>query len=169
MRFLWLLIIIPLVTQAQDRPSTMVLDVDFDKTIRSYLEFSVPVISCNDLEDMKDDVLILDTRTREEFEISHIPGAKFAGFDSFDEAMLAAVRKDQKIIVYCSIGYRSEKIAERIQSMGYDVANLYGSIFEWVNQDKPIVDKNGNKTHKLHTYNRKWSRWVKPNSVQKIW
>lgn len=169
MRYTWVLFIVPLVTQAQERPSTMVSNVAFDKTIRSYLDFSVPVISCDDLEGMKDQVLILDTRTHEEFEVSHIPGARFAGFDSFDEELLSSVAKDQKIIVYCSIGYRSEKIAERIQSMGYDVANLYGSIFEWVNQDKPIVDSSGNKTDKLHTYNRKWSRWVEPNSVQKIW
>lgn len=77
--------------------------------------------------------------------------------------------KDKKIVVYCSIGYRSEKIAERIQAMGYEVSNLYGSIFEWVNQGNQIVDNTGKETKELHTYNRKWSKWVEPDSVQKTW
>lgn len=168
MRYL-ILFMLPALIQAQDVPAALVANPDFDRTIRDYLDFSVPVISCNDLEGMKNEVLILDSRTRPEYDVSHIPGAHFIGFDAFDEALLADVPKEKKIVVYCSIGYRSEKVGERIQAMGYEVSNLYGSIFEWVNQGKQIVDNTGHKTHELHTYNRKWSKWVEADSVQKTW
>ncbi len=168
MRALFFLLV-PIALHAQVRPSTMVANPEFDKTIRDYLDFSVPVISCSDLLEMQEEVLILDARERAEYEVSHIPGARFVGYKSFDETSLQDIPKDKKIVVYCSIGVRSEQIAHRIQAMGYDATNLYGSIFEWVNQGYPIVDKHEQSTKQIHTFNRKWSRWVEAKAVEKTW
>ena len=74
------------------------------------------------------------------------------------------------IILYCSIGYRSEKIGEQLKERGFtEVYNLYGSIFEWVNQDKPIVDESGEETKKIYTYSWMWSKWMMNSEYQQIW
>ncbi len=60
--------------------------------------------------------------------------------------------KDKPVVVYCSVGYRSEKIAEKLEKEGFtQVYNLYGGIFEWVNQDNPVYNEKG-KTNNIHPY-----------------
>ena len=142
---------------------------EFDKKVASWLKFSVPTVSPDDVKKMPD-VLLLDAREREEFNISHIPKAVFIGYNHFEKETLKDVPKDKPIVVYCSIGYRSEKMGEKLQKMGFTkVHNLYGSIFEWVNQGNPIVDNQGVTTTKVHTFNRNWSKWVDKGKAEKVW
>lgn len=45
------------------------------------------------------------------------------------------------VVLYCFIGYCSEKVVEQFWEWGFiKVYNLYGSIFEWVNQGYFVVD-----------------------------
>lgn len=146
------------------------LDEKFDKEIASMIRFTVPVIGVAELEAERSSYLVFDTRQKEEYDVSHIPGADFLGYKEFDEERLAGTPKDAKIVLYCSIGYRSEKIAQRLQSLGYqNVFNLYGSIFEWANRSFPLEDKSGNATQQVHTYNKAWSKWVDGQKVEKVW
>jgi len=156
---------------AQDPGSTpQIGNVDFDKKISSLISFTVPVMGVDELKEMKEDVILLDARKKEEFEISHIEGAKYIGFKKFDASNLEGIDKDEQIVVYCSIGYRSEKIGEKLKNLGYkNVYNLYGSIFEWVNDGNEIVDKNNKPTKEIHTYNKKWSKWVEEGKANKVW
>lgn len=141
----------------------------FDKKISSYLSFTVPLVGVEDLKKM-DEVLLVDTRKKKEYQVSHIPGAIFGGYSDFDIARLGNIPKDKAIVVYCSIGYRSEKIGEKLQKAGFsNVSNLYGSIFEWANQGNPLEDQAGNPTKKIHTYNKKWSRWLEEGKGEKVW
>jgi rhodanese-related sulfurtransferase len=142
---------------------------DFDKKVANMLSFSVKTISPSDLN-RQSNVLVLDARERTEYDVSHLPNAVFIGYNSFEKKTLDTVPKDKPIVVYCSIGYRSEKIGEKLKKMGYTkVYNLYGSIFEWLNQGYPVVDKNEQPTNKVHTYNKAWSRWVEVGKAEKIW
>ena len=107
------------------------------------------------------DVQLVDAREQVEYDISHMDGAMFSGYDDFDSTIVERLAKDKPIVVYCSIGYRSEKIAERLIDSGFtDVYNLYGGIFEWVNQSGPVVDKEG-ETERVHAYSRAWGIWLK--------
>ena len=75
---------------------------------------------------------------------------------------LKNIQKNSRIIVYCSVGYRSERIGEQLLANGYsNVTNLYGGIFEWVNSDYPVVDTNNVKTNKVHAYSKLWGKWLK--------
>jgi rhodanese-related sulfurtransferase len=142
---------------------------DFDKKVANMLSFSVKTISPSDLN-RQPNVLILDARERSEYDVSHLPNAVFVGYNSFEKKSLDTIPKDRPIVVYCSIGYRSEKIGEKLKKMGYTkVFNLYGSIFEWLNQGHPVVDKNGQATKKVHTFNKAWSRWVEEGKAEKTW
>lgn|SRR5690606_16895246 len=152
----------------ENRPK--VSDNDFDKKLTTLLDFEVPLIGVDELQAKQGEVKIFDTREKEEYEVSHIPGAVHLGYDHFDEKILKNVPKDASIVLYCSVGYRSEKIGERLQKMGFkNVKNLYGSIFEWMNRGNPVVDKSGKNTFKIHTYNKNWSRWVSVKKAEKIW
>lgn len=151
-----------------NKPST--LNPEFDKKITSLLRFNVPLISVEELAKQQDSILLLDAREKEEYQVSHIAGAKFVGYNNFRKEVLKAVPKNQEIVIYCSIGYRSEKIGKRLEEMGYKkVRNLYGSIFEWVNQGKPVVDQDGEPTTTVHGYNKNWSRWLDGSKVNKTW
>ncbi len=154
----------------QVQPSGLVADPAFDKEIASLIDGEVPYISVEELYDQQSGYIILDAREKEEYRTSHLPGAIYIGYHSLDKAQLRDLPKDGKIAVYCSVGYRSEKIGKRLQDAGYrDVVNVYGSIFEWVNKGYPVIGEDGKQTKKIHTYNKKWSRWVSNEQAVKVW
>lgn len=131
------------------------------------IQFSVPVMSVEELKSNTQKLRIFDARERAEFEVSHIPGAEWVGYKHFDIRAYAKLPKETPIVVYCSIGYRSEKIGEQLKANGFtEVYNLYGSIFEWANKGYPLVDS---KVREVHTYNKEWSRWVDASKAKKIW
>jgi rhodanese-related sulfurtransferase len=142
---------------------------DFDNKVRKLLNLTVTPITPEDLKQM-DGALLLDIREKEEYDVSHIEGAEYMGYNDYDASLLKDLPKETPIVVYCSIGYRSEKIGEKIQKLGFTkVYNLYGSIFEWINQGNPVVDNNNNPTDKVHTYNKNWSKWVEDGKAVKVW
>ena len=157
---------------AQEKPILLpeVEDEAFANRLESLLDFTVPVIGVKELAEKKEQYLILDIREKEEYKVSHIPGALSAGYKDFNWELLEKVQKDQAIVLYCSVGYRSEKMGEKIKAKGFsDVQNLYGSIFEWANEDFPLVDNDGATTKKIHTYNSRWSKWVEDGDLIKVW
>lgn len=145
------------------------LDPQFDKVIKRYLQFSVTPISVNEAK-ANENILFLDARELEEYEISHIKGARHIGFENFSVERLRDINSHQKIVLYCSMGYRSEKIGEKLKAMGFsNVYNLYGSIFEWVNNGFPVYDMQEKPTRQIHTYSKAWSKWVDGNLADKRW
>ncbi len=109
---------------------------------------------------------ILDARELDEYEVSHLPGAKWIGFSDFHPSRIEDIPKDATIITYCSVGFRSEQIAEKLLKSGYkNTYNLKGSIFQWSNEKLPLVDSDGIATDSIHGFNRKWSKWLKHGKV----
>lgn len=138
--------------------------VHAQKTIEGTLEKfnseSVPYITTDTLA-AKKDVALLDTRKREEFEVSHLNGAFWVGYKDFsmDSVLVKFPDKSTGIVVYCSVGVRSEKIGEQLIRAGYsDVKNLYGGIFAWKNHGYPVFDKAGKETNKVHAFSKKWGK-----------
>jgi rhodanese-related sulfurtransferase len=146
-------------------------DAKFENKVGSMLSYSVPVMSVTDLHGSPaGDITILDAREVDEYNVSHIPGAIYIGANNPDWSVLDNLSKDTPIVLYCSIGYRSEKLGEKLQDKGYTkVFNLFGSIFEWANKGYELTDNQGNLVEKVHTYNRNWSQWVINPSVEKVW
>lgn len=166
--FTFLLAIVSCAQPPSDRPA--INSKKFDEKIAKTINFTVPVMGVDDLKEMQEDVILLDARPQSEFEVSHIKGAKRIGFRKLDKSQLEGIDKDEPIVVYCSIGYRSEKVGEKLKKMGYtNVYNLYGSIFEWVNQGNEVVDKDEKTTSQVHTYNKRWSKWVEDGKADKVW
>lgn len=142
----------------------------FEKTIDAYLANTVPTINVNQVNIESNSIKFLDARELEEYKVSHIPNAEYIGYSKLDLSGLKNVNPGDTIIVYCSIGYRSEKVGEKLIEMGYqNVLNLYGSIFEWSNQNLPLEDINGEPTNNVHAFNRKWGKWIENPEIKKAY
>src|SRR5690606_8482344 len=125
---------------------------------------SVPYISAEELAMPNTQAIILDAREFQKYQVSHIKNTVFVGYNEFDLQQTTShiYNKKQTIIVYCSLGIRSEDIAEKLSKAGYtNVYNLYGGIFEWVNNGFDVYDSKGYKTNNIHAFSPEWSKWLK--------
>ena len=99
--------------------------------------------------------LLLDARTLEEYQVSHLLNAKPVP-DNLENLVESEINCSTPIVVYCSVGYRSAAIARRLQAIGYqNVFNLDGSIFQWVNEHRAVY-REGKQVNKVHPYSRFW-------------
>lgn len=132
----------------------------YDAMLSTLLKHNVPEMSVE--ESKKDSTAIrLDARAKKEYDVSHLENAIWVGYDDFDISRISAVNKNEEVIVYCSVGYRSEKITQKLIDAGYtNVSNLYGGIFEWVNQKNTVVDSNNQPTQRIHAYSKTWGVWL---------
>ncbi len=133
----------------------------YGEMLDKLLSHSVNEIAVGEVDQTDPSIVYLDAREKNEYNVSHIKNAVWVGYDDFKMERLPEMDKADKIIVYCSVGYRSEKVSEKLVKAGYDnVFNLYGSIFEWVNQGYPVYDNQGKQTTKVHAYNKDWGQWL---------
>ena len=137
----------------------------FKKLLDSHC-YGFPTISTLDAVNELNTSVFIDAREFKEFKISHIPNAIFLGFNKPIWKNLNNISKDKKIIVYCSIGVRSKKIAKKIKQKGYkETYNLYGGIFQWSNESHPLVKLNNKKTKNIHGYSKEWGKWIKNGKI----
>lgn len=128
---------------------------------------TVPLMSVIELKKQPDAVL-LDTRTKAEYDVSHLPHARWVGYDDFGMNRVEGISKNANIVVYCSVGYRSERVGEKLLEAGYQrVHNLNGSLFEWVNEGNPVVDNHEKPTKRVHAYSKLWGIWL--NRGEKVY
>lgn len=137
---------------------------NFDEKLQSLYSYTVPLIQPSELVEVKKaekPVYVLDTRSTEEFAVSHLKDARFIDYDHFNMKDVQEIPKDAKVVVYCSVGYRSERVGEKLKAAGYkDVSNLYGGIFQWKNEGYTVVNQQQQPTDSVHTYNKDWSQWL---------
>ncbi|WP_298477879.1 rhodanese-like domain-containing protein [uncultured Maribacter sp.] len=134
-----------------------------EKTLKLYNSESVPYIYTEELASMEN-IILLDTRKKNEYTVSHLKNAIWVGYDSFNKKAVSSKVTDKKtpIVVYCSIGVRSENIGELLLEMGYtNVKNLYGGIFEWKNKDQPVFNMENTETENVHAYDKQWGKLLK--------
>lgn len=132
--------------------------------LKKYNSKKINYISVQELAMPKTNAIILDAREINEYNVSHIKDAYYVGYNDFKiETVLKHIQdKNQKIVVYCSIGIRSETIAHKIKKAGFtNVLNLYGGIFEWKNNNYPVYTNEGLQTENVHVFSNEWSKWLK--------
>jgi molybdopterin/thiamine biosynthesis adenylyltransferase/rhodanese-related sulfurtransferase len=86
---------------------------------------------------------LLDVRSPEEWEITHLEGALLIPVGELDRRYPEIpVPFDQEIAVYCRSGVRSAKAADFLRSKGYrNVRNLPGGTLRWSDEIDPTVPK----------------------------
>jgi rhodanese-related sulfurtransferase len=110
---------------------------------------------------------ILDTREQAEFEVSHLEDAQWVGYDTFEMISVAHLDKTKPILVYCTVGARSEDIGKKLRTAGFTkVYNLYGGIIHWANEEQPLYHEDS-ITNRVHTYSMTWGIWL--NKGEKVY
>jgi len=106
--------------------------------------------------------LLIDVRAREEYEVSHLPGAIWAETPDQIATALRTASDKQAVVLYCSVGVRSSKAAAKLMRSGRaNVFNLQGSIFLWANEDRPLI-ANDRAVHVVHPYSERWGVLLNP-------
>lgn len=145
-------------------PAQHVGSVEYDRMLSLLLDGNVPTTDVTALSKASSPVL-LDARAKKEYDISHLSSARWVGYDEFDLTSVSDIPKDASIVVYCSVGYRSEKVTQQLRDAGWkNVRNLYGGIFEWVNAGHTVVNEKG-PTEQIHGYDAVWSVWLKRGEI----
>ncbi|WP_411274176.1 rhodanese-like domain-containing protein [Daejeonella sp.] len=142
--------------------SVFAQNADIGKVLNRLNSNKIPYAYSNQFG-LNKNTIFLDAREWDEYAVSKIPDAYYVGFNSFELAKIKTLipNKDSRIVVYCSIGVRSERIAEKIKKAGYNnVFNLWGGIFEWKNNGKTVVDLNEKPTERVHAYSKKWGVYL---------
>jgi rhodanese-related sulfurtransferase len=108
------------------------------------------------------EALLVDAREPDEQAVSMIPGALTAeAFQAHPERY-----RERTVIVYCTIGYRSGKLARELLARGVAVANLQGGLLGWVHAGGALVDAGGPVT-RMHVYGKKWD--LAPLSLESVY
>jgi rhodanese-related sulfurtransferase len=110
---------------------------------------------------------LVDVRDPDEFAVSHLRGAiRVDPGASAEQARRAIgpVPRDGAIVLYCTIGFRSSRMAERIReayggASGPAIANLRGGVIAWANADRPLVNAAG-ATNRVHPYDSRHTRML---------
>lgn len=100
---------------------------------------AIPVISARELKAIKEngtDVQLIDVRGIEEWNIVHIEGAKHIPKNRImSDEVLAAMNKEDFIVLHCKMGIRSRDVLLEMQKQGFtNVKSLDGGILAWIKE-----------------------------------
>lgn len=117
-------------------------------------------------------LLILDVREPGEYRVSRIPGAVRVDPGIWTRDLVAAIGPQSRgatIVLYCSVGVRSAKLAGRAQEAlrvagATRVVNLMGGIFRWHNELRSLETETG-PTAEVHPYDSRWGRLIQRKNL----
>ena len=112
--------------------------------IEEVLEQGTKEIGLSQFKDIiaQDDVLILDTRTEQEFVQAHVPNSLFIGINGGFAPWVGTLIEDlnQKMVLVCPVGKEAETVT-RLARVGYDncIGYLAGGFETWLNTGENIA------------------------------
>ena len=84
------------------------------------------------LMEKEEGYILLDVRTKGEYEIGYIPGAINIPLSDIDEKIISFLPdKSQMILVYCRSGNRSREASDKLSKLGYSNVLEIGGINAW--------------------------------------
>ncbi len=107
----------------------------------------IELISAQQVHDAinnKDSLQLVDVRTQEEYNVSHLKGAQNICVESDDfDKKIKSLDKNKPVYVYCKKGSQSAKAAEKLKKLGFTkVYDLDGGIRSW--EEKKLELENYN-------------------------
>lgn len=84
--------------------------------------------------------MVIDVRTKNEFDSGHIQGAKHIPLNDLDKK-ISQLPKEREILCVCHSGVRSSMAAGRLHRAGYKVINMRGGMLGWEKANLPIKKK----------------------------
>ena len=84
------------------------------------------------LMEKEEGYILLDVRTKGEYESGYIPGAINIPLSDIDEKIISSLPdKSQMILVYCRSGNRSREASDKLSKLGYSNILEIGGINAW--------------------------------------
>ena len=78
------------------------------------------------------EVVVVDVRTREEYDGGHIENAVLVPNESIGNEMPEALPdKEATLLVYCRSGRRSKDAAQKLLALGYQSVYDFGGVIDW--------------------------------------
>jgi rhodanese-related sulfurtransferase len=113
---------------------------------------AVKKVSIDEFEKMRKqkDAVVLDVRSREEYEAGHIPGSVNLPINAkdFDERV-KKLDKDKTYLVHCAVGGRSARASAKMHEAGVPkLFDFSGGMRAWTEAEKPVEQgaaKSGSK------------------------
>ena len=119
-KMIWLILVI------------LVLNGCGKENVQEAVYMNITAKEAKEIMDSQKGYVILDTRTQEEYDESHIPGAIVIPYDQIlEKAESVLTDKNQLILVYCRSGRRSKIAAEALVELGYTNIKEFGGILDW--------------------------------------
>ncbi len=96
-------------------------------------------------------VVFVDVRKPPEIKVSKLQGAVSRKDFITDPSKF----EGKTIVGYCTISFRSGRLAKELSREGIAMLNLKGGILAWVHEGGKVHDRKG-ETHRLHVYSKRW-------------
>ena len=101
-------------------------------------------VTPQDVRDMQargDDVVLLDVREPNEWNLGHVPGAIHIPRGILESNVESRVPRERRVVIYCASGNRSALAAESLGQMGYgDVSSMAGGFRGWAESGGAVED-----------------------------
>lgn len=133
---------------AQRKVKIEALYADYEQRMHGVKSLSAEEIL--QLADRKD-LIFVDIRKPQEQAVSMIPGA----ITEAEFKRNAALYRKRMIIGYCTIGYRSGKLARKLKKQNILMINMRGGILAWLHAGG-TVQQDGKPVNQVHVYGKKW-------------
>lgn len=123
-------------------------DVKSKEDISNEAKAKAPHISSQQLSDYlskKENIVLLDIRSGDEYEAGHIQGAKWLPRGKLEYSIQDIVTDPaSRIVLYCNSGGRSALATLTLQDMGYtNVVDLDGGFKAWVGSGNTFYNMHG--------------------------
>ena len=94
----------------------------------------------NAMRQRGEDIVYLDVRELNEWNLGHIPGAVHISRGNLESNVEARIARERRIVVYCARGNRSALAADTLRQMGYEnVASVSDGWAGWVGEDGEVA------------------------------
>jgi len=108
-------------------------------------------------------VVVVDVRPAAERQVAMLPGALTAAqFEARRERY-----SRHRVVVYCTVGWRSARQAAAWRRTGLAAWNLEGSVMGWLWAGGEVVDGTGQVTHRVHAYGAQYA--CQPDGYEAVW
>ncbi|HKP96061.1 MAG TPA: rhodanese-like domain-containing protein [Fibrobacteria bacterium] len=129
--------------------------------IKATKDLDVPLIKAAELKAILEDtnLVLIDVRQPREQEVSMLPHALTTA--GFAEKFRHGIPAGKRLVVYCTIGYRSGKYALELAKQGIKAENLEGGVLAWSFAGGKFLVKDAqggwSGTHRIHVYAPEWN------------
>ncbi|AUM19375.1 rhodanese-like domain-containing protein [Rhodococcus ruber] len=98
----------------------------------------VPTVTVSDVPPIGPDVVLLDVRESDEWDLGHAPGALHIPMSDVP-ARLDEIDIDAEVYVVCRQGGRSLAVVEYLSHVGYEAIQVHGGMVSWQQNGLPLT------------------------------